>query len=113
MEPFEKLMRLGDGQTYNIGADTNMTILEAAKRVSSVANSLGYKTDIVHLEPRDEVHAAYCDHSKAKEQLGFKDNTDFEKLIEEMFIWAAKQPSREVKIMNYEVEKKMYSFWKK
>lgn len=113
MEPFEKLMRLGSGQTYNIGADTSMTILEAAERFSKVASSKGYKTSIVHLEPRNEVHEAYCDHSKAKEQLGFKDETDFEKLIGEMFVWAAKQPSKDIKTMSYEVEKKMYSFWKK
>ena len=113
MDPFEKLMRLGDSQTYNIGADTSMTILEASRRFCKVADSLGYKTSVVHLEPRDEVHAAYCDHSKAKEQLGFKDETDFESLIAEMFVWAAKQPQRDVKILSYEVEKNLYSFWKK
>jgi UDP-glucose 4-epimerase len=113
MEPFEKLMSVGDCQTYNIGADTEMTILEAANRFCSVANKLGHATRIVHLEPRDEVKIAYCDHSKAKNDLSFKDETDFDDLIEKMFVWAAAQPSRTVKMMNYEVEKKMYSFWKK
>ena len=112
MDPFEKLMSLGDSQAYNIGADTSITILDAAKKFCKVARSLGYKTDIVHLEPRQEVQLAYCDHSKAKEQLDFKDETNFEELINEMFVWAAKQPVRAVKIMNYEIEKKMYSFWK-
>lgn len=113
MEPFEKLMRLGDGQTYNLGADAKMTILEAATKFESVARKLGYDIKIDFLEPRDEVNVAYCDHSKAKEQLGFKDDTDFEDLIEKMFMWAAKQPNRPVKMMNYEVHKKMYSYWKK
>ena len=112
MEPFEKLMRLGNQQIYNIGADASMSILEAANRFCSVAQRLGHKTNIVHLEPRNEVQEAYCDHSKAKEQLGFKDETNFEELIEEMFVWAAKQPPRPVKMMNYEIEKKMYTFWK-
>jgi len=112
MEPFERLMSLGDGQTYNIGADSEVTILEAANKFSSVANRLGYATSIVHLEPRDEVKLAFCDHSKAKEQLGFKDETDFEDLIEKMFLWAAEQPQRPVKMMDYEVQKKMYSFWR-
>lgn len=113
MEPFEKLMRLGNGEVYNIGADSSMSILEAANRFCAVANRLGYKTSITHLEPRNEVQEAYCDHSKAKEQLGFKDDTNFEDLIEEMFTWASKQPPRPVKMMNYEIEKKLYSFWKK
>ena len=113
MEPFEKLMRLGDCQTYNIGADTSMSILDAANRFCNVARSLGYQPSIVHLEPRNEVHQSYCDHSKAKKQLGFKDDTDFESLIAEMFVWAAKQPQRPVKMMNYEIEKNLYSFWKK
>lgn len=113
MEPFKKLMRLGDCQTYNIGADTSMTILEASDRFCNVARSLGYQPTVVHLEPRNEVHQSYCDHSKAKEQLGFRDDTDFESLIAEMFIWASKQPQRQVKMMNYEIEKNLYSFWKK
>ena len=112
MEPFEKLMKLGDGQSYNIGADNKISIKDASEKFCNVANKLGYKTNIVYLEPRDEVHSAYCDHSKAKEQLGFKDETNFESLIEDMFIWASKQPMRPVKMMNYEVEKKMYAFWK-
>jgi UDP-glucose 4-epimerase len=112
MEPFEKLMRFGDGQTYNIGADSKITILEASKRFCTVARKMGYETSVVHLEPRDEVKQAYCDHSKVKEQLGFSDQTDFEDLLEKMFVWAARQPHRPVKMLNYEVNKKMYSFWK-
>jgi len=112
MDPFEKLMNQGDGEAYNIGADSSITILEAATKFCHVANSLGYPTSIVHLEPRDEVHEAYCDHTKAKNDLGFKDETNFEDLIGQMFSWAEKQPQRPVKNMKYEIEKKMYSFWK-
>jgi UDP-glucose 4-epimerase len=113
MEPFEKLMRLGDGQIYNIGADTEISILDASNKVSLIAKKLGYDSHVVHLEPRDEVKSAYCDHSKAKEQLGFKDDTNFEDLIEKMFVWASSQPQRPVKMVDYEVDKKMYSFWQK
>lgn len=112
MEPFEKLMSLGDNQAYNIGADTKISILEAAQKFCIVAESLGYKPGIVHLEPRNEVQVAYCDHSKAKQQLGFKDETSFETLIVEMFSWAKSQTNHPVKIMKYEIDKKMYSFWK-
>jgi UDP-glucose 4-epimerase len=113
MEPFEMLMSCGDGQIYNIGADTEITILEASNRLRSVAKNLGYNTRIVHLEPRDEVKVAFCDHTKSKQHLGFKDDTQFEDLITDMFKWASSQPNRPVKMMDYEIEKKMYSFWKK
>lgn len=112
MEPFEKLMSVGDHETYNIGADHSMTILEAANRFCGVAKTKGYNTSIVHLEPRNEVQEAYCDHTKAKSHLDFKDDTNFEELIAEMFDWAVLQPSHPVKFMNYEIQKKMYSFWK-
>lgn len=112
MEPFDKLMDQGDSEIYNLGADSKISIIDAAKKFCEVANSLGHKTQIVHLEPRDEVHVAYCDHTKAKQHLGFKDETKFEDLIAEMFAWAASQPNHPVKMMKYEVDKKMYGFWK-
>jgi UDP-glucose 4-epimerase len=59
------------------------------------------------------VKIAYSDHTKAKQMLDFKDWTDIRVLVEKMFDWALTQPKREVKYMNYEVEKNIYSFWKK
>lgn len=112
MEPFEKLMDRGDSEIYNLGADSKISIIDAAEKFCEVARSLGYKTQIIHLEPRDEVQIAYCDHTKAKQHLGFKDETKFEDLIAEMFAWAALQPNHPVKMMKYEVDKKMYGFWK-
>lgn len=113
MEPFEKLMSQGDCETYNIGADSHMSILEAATRFATVARKRGYNVEVKHLEKRDEVVYAYCDHTKAKRDLSFQDNTDFEVLIDQMFAWAEVQPSRPVKLMQYEIEKNMYDFWKK
>lgn len=113
MEPFERLMTTGDGETYNVGADQHITIKDAAERVARVAHSLGKSPSIVHLEPRDEVRVAFCDHTKAKRELAFRDDTDFDALTREMFQWAAAQPSRPVRLMEYEIEKNMYSFWKK
>jgi len=113
MEPFEKLMTSHDGETFNIGADKHYTINEAADTVISVANELGIDAVKIHLEPRNEVHTAYCDHSKAHELLGFKDNTNLRETIMKMFKWAQEQPNRPMKNMDYEIEKNMYSFWKK
>ena len=112
MEPFEKLMSTGDGETYNMGADAHTTILDAAERFRIVACGRGLPSTIVHLEPRDEVRVAYCDHTKAKTQLDFKDDTDFLDLVNRMFHWAAAQPPRPVKMMQYEIDKKMYEYWR-
>jgi UDP-glucose 4-epimerase len=113
MQPFEKLLGMCDGETFNIGADSYVSIAEAASRFQSVAKQNGFDTAIMHLEPRDEVIFAYCDHTKAKQMLDFKDDTHFENLVDKMIKWSLKQPVRSVKVMDYEIEKKMYSFWKK
>ena len=65
-----------------------------------------------HGPPRHEVKHAYCDHTKAKTLLKFKDNTKLEELIESMFVWAMKQPNRKVKDMEYEITDGIYEYWK-
>jgi UDP-glucose 4-epimerase len=112
MEPFEKLMESTNCETYNIGADHEYEINEAAALVQKIANEFGYHPEIKHLEARHEVKNAYSDHTKAKKELGFSDDTTIEKTIREMFTWATKQPVRETKKMDYEIEKNIYSFWK-
>lgn len=112
MMPFESLLDTGSRQTYNIGADSSITISRAAEKVQSIAKLHGFNPDVVHLEPRKEVKHAFSDHTKAKRELGFHDDTDFSALIDEMFSWAKGQPLRPVKKISYEIEKSMYSFWK-
>jgi UDP-glucose 4-epimerase len=112
MEPFEKLMTSHDGEVFNIGADKYFTINEACDVVLEVAKELGVEASKVHLEKRNEVHTAYCDHTKAKNLLGFVDDTDLKQTVKEMFIWAKDQPPRELKAMQYEIQKNMYSYWK-
>lgn len=113
MDPFEKLMSSFDGETFNIGADKDFTINEACDLVIDVAAELGIKATKVHLEKRNEVHTAYCDHTKAHKLLNFKDDTSLRDTIKQMFVWAQQQPNRQIKNMDYEIEKNMYSFWKK
>jgi len=113
MEPLERLMTEYPGETFNIGADKYWTINEAASLVAKVGKNLGYKTSVTHLEKRNEVHTAYSDHSKAKELLGFRDNTDLEETIREMFEWAESEKDHEVEYFDYEIEKNLYGFWKK
>ena len=85
---------------------------EAAKIVQAVAAKYNIKVEIIHVEGRHEVKNAYCDHKKAKQLLNFEDNTDLKQLIQDVFEWAMTQPDRQVKHMNYEVNKNLYSFWK-
>jgi len=113
MEPFEKLIDNHDGEVFNIGADKYHTIKEAADIVISVAKEFGINAAKIHLEQRSEVHAAYCDHAKSQALLGFQDNTDLRETVKSMFEWAIKQPRRPTKTMKYEIEKNIYSFWKK
>ena len=112
MQPFEKLMTEFNEEVFNIGADHEYELNEVAKIIQKIGLEFGYNSKIEHLEKRHEVKDAYCDHSKAKQMLNFSDDTNIEEIIREMFIWAKDQPEREVKKMNYEIEKDMYSFWK-
>ena len=112
MEPFDKLLTDHSGEIFNIGADKYFSLNEVANTVQSIGKKYGYEVSIEHGEPRHEVKHAYCDHTKAKTILEFKDETNLEELIESMFVWAMKQPNRKVKNMEYEVEKNIYDYWK-
>jgi UDP-glucose 4-epimerase len=112
MEPFEKLMGDFDCETFNIGADKEYDLNFIASLMQKIGKEFGFNPTVKHVEERNEVKHAYCDHTKAKKILNFKDNTDIESLMREMFVWAKKQPKRKIKNMKYEIEKNMYSFWK-
>jgi len=112
MDPFDKLLTDYDGEIFNIGADKYFTLNQVAKTVQEIGKKYGYEVPIEHGESRHEVKHAYCDHTKAKTMLKFKDETNLEELIESMFIWAIKQPNRKVKNMEYEITKDIYDYWK-
>ena len=113
MQPFDMLHDNFDGEIFNIGADKYFSLNEDAKTVQKIGSKYGYDVPIEHGEPRHEVKHAYCDHTKAKTMLNFKDNTKLEDLIETMFVWAMKQPNRKVKDMEYEITEGIYDYWKK
>jgi hypothetical protein len=71
-----------------------------------------YNVCIEHGEARHEAKHAHCDHTKAKQYLNFTDQTNLYELTEKMFVWAMTEPNRDLKIMNYEIEKNLYSYWK-
>jgi len=113
LEPFEKVLYDFDGEIFNIGADTEFKIIDVANTLQDISKKYGFSSSIIHYEPRTEVKDAFCNHDKAKKYLNFNDQTNIEETIEDMFVWALKQPSREVKYMNYEIEKNLYTFWRK
>ena len=113
MDPFEQLINDHHNETYNIGADQSFTINQLADTVCQVARWNGHNNpSAIHVEPRHEVRHAFCDHSKAKSELCFKDDTSLIKTVDEMFKWAMKEPKRETKKMRYEVHKGIYDYWK-
>ena len=113
LEPFEKLMFAYGGDVFNLGCTKQYALNEVANMVAKVGKEFGFTPKIEHLEQRlGEAKFAYSNHDNAEKLLGFKDETNLEETIREMFIWSMKQEDREVKKMEYELEKGMYSYWK-
>lgn len=111
-EPFERVMHEHDGEIFNVGADRERTILEMSDIVIQCAKRHGITAERVHMEGRHEARNAFCNHDKAKRMLSFRDATDIEKTIHEMFVWALACPNRAVKTIEYETSRNIYSFWK-
>ena len=112
MEPFDILLNEHDGEIFNIGADKFFSLNQVAETVQAIGKKYGYDVPIEHGPPRHEVKHAYCNHDKAKSLLKFQDNTKLEELIEDMFVWAMKQPNRKVKDIEYEITEGIYEYWK-
>lgn len=116
MDPFYQLMlnKKTDQQIINIGADEDVSINDLATIVQDVAHQkTGIRPLKVYLEPRDEVEMMWCNHDKAKDLLRFKDETNLYTLIEKTWDWAVQIKPKPVKYMKYELEKGMYSYWRK
>ena len=94
------------------GSDKDYSLNGVAGIVKRISKEFGFSPSIEHAEERHEVKNAFCNHEKAKLLLGFEDKTNLKETIKEMFVWAMKQEDREVKQMDYEIDKGMYSYWK-
>ena len=78
MQPFDLLLEEFYGEIFNIGADKFFSLNQVAETVKSIGKKYGYDVPIDHGPPRHEVKHAYCDHTKAKDLLKFKDDTKLE-----------------------------------
>jgi UDP-glucose 4-epimerase len=111
--PIEKLLYNFENEFYNMGSDNAITIKDAANLVLKIGKEFKFdKSKLIFLEKRKEVVHAFCDHAKAQRDLGFKDETNLESLIRDMFDYYLKIDKKEIKDMPYEINKNMYSFWK-
>lgn len=110
---FEKLIYEHNGEIFNLGADKTYKILDIAYMVKRIAERYGYSTNVIHLPGRKEVKIAHCDHSKAKSLLGFIDRTNLNNIVDEMFLWAENEVPKELVSYDYELDKNIYSCWKK
>ena len=94
-------------QIINLGSAVAITIKEAASALSHIVGG----AEIVHLEPRHEVHQAFSTHKKSELLLDFMDTTSYFEGLAKMWDWAKTQPKRKRKDMKYEIAKGLYSYW--
>jgi len=112
--PVEKLLDNHDNEIFNVGSDETVTITEAAELVLCIGKRFGSTSRISHIvEPMKEIKVVTADHTKAKNLLGFKDETNLSEIVEEMFLYAKGLPKTNLKYVEGEINKRMYSLWKK
>jgi len=97
-------------QVFNVGADKAYSVLELAQ---VVAKTMGAKSQIKHLEARNEVVHAYSAHEKVQKYFGdLIKNVSLEEGVARMAAWAKKVGARQGKpFAGVEVRKKMPPSW--
>ena len=97
-------------EIINLGGTKGITINEAC----SVLKDIMGGGEIVYFSERHEVKHSVPTFKKSVDILNFKENTTLKEGLKEMWKWAIKQPHKERFIWSsYELEKGLYSFWKK
>ena len=97
-------------EIINLGGTRHYTINEANETLKEVIKD----GQTVYKEQRHEVKNAVPTWQKSVDLLGYEDKTTLYDGLSQMWEWVKKQPSRKRFVWgNYEVEKGIYSFWKK
>ena len=97
-------------EIINLGGIEEISIKDASVVLREVIGS----GNIVHLEPRHEVKHSIPTYQKSIDLLGFEYKTDMKEGLTQMWEWAKQQPMRERFVWpEYELDKGIYSFWKK
>lgn len=97
-------------EIINLGGTKYYTINEANEILRDVING----GEVIYKEQRHEVKNAHPTYDKSVRLLDYRDKTDLCDGLKMMWEWAKNQPNRERFQWNkYEIEKGIYSFWKK
>ena len=98
-------------QIINLGGIEEYSIHDACEILRSV---LPTKGEVVYKEARHEVKNSIPTFQKSIELLDFKHETSLSDGLKQMWLWAEKQPKRDRFVWEqYELDKGIYSFWKK
>lgn len=97
-------------EIINLGGIEEVSIKNACKILQEVIGG----GEIVHLEARHEVKNSIPTFQKSIDILGFQHKTSMKEGLTIMWDWVQKQPNRDRFVWsNYELDKGIYSFWKK
>ena len=100
---------LARNQVFNVGADVPHTVNKLAQ---IVADAMGAKCDVQHLDPRNEVKIAFSDHSLAESVFGERKKVSLEAGIEMMARWVKNHGSRESSIFeDIEIPRNLPPSW--
>jgi len=102
-------------EIINLGGIEETSILEASIALKNIiGKDTGKRPETVFMEARHEVKHSIPTYQKSVDILGFEHKTNLEAGLTEMWKWAKQQPMRERFVWpSYELEKGIYSFWKK
>jgi UDP-glucose 4-epimerase len=97
-------------QVFNVGADKPYSVMELAR---VVAEKMGVKPDVKHLEARNEVVNAYSSHKKVQQYFGdLVQNVPLDEGVGRMAVWAKKTGARQGKsFAGIEVRKHLPASW--
>ena len=97
-------------EIINLGGIEEISINEAIQTLQGVIG----KGKIVYKEARHEVKHSIPTYQKSIDILGFEHKTDLKEGLTEMWEWVQTQPMRERFVWpTYELDKGIYSYWKK
>lgn len=97
-------------ERVNLGGKHHVALNEAAEILKEITGT----NKVIHLEPRHEVKHAWSSYEKSEKILGYVENTSFRDGLQLMWDWVKEQGERERRFWpSYELETRLYSYWKK
>ena len=97
-------------QIINLGGIEEYSIIDSCNLLKNIIDY----GEIQFLENRHEVKHSIPTWEKSEKLLGFKHTTSLKEGLSTMWEWAKNQPNRERFVWSeYEIERGIYSFWKK